>query len=338
MAMRRTGFLWIFILCLSLDFTGLGFADSTLIQPTGSVKIDLGQVAYSPLLVNGFADILSVSTAGTPPSSTTTFADLTAQSVFSLPVSIISPDGTTQHLTVMYFHVAEMELAVRAYVYSDAVDSSGNASGLPRLIASGVITLYPDILSSDNGSVVGYSQHGTFFMQGDIPWRNTTSSDLHIEISEAGLLVMSSPLAPDISVDGGVCSIPSPTATPTSTATPDNTLTSSTPSPTPTPIPTSTPSIPSPINFNNTTVPQKPSVKTNGRQRIIDMQGFSGEPTYEITFGRDNLTFAVEVSSPKLTMPTMSRGYWRVRYRVRAEQNGQIIKSSFSKDMFFRVK
>jgi flagellar hook protein FlgE len=130
------------------DLRVLGFPanGSGALEELNTNNISQDSVATANILIAGNVDrtdttvpvIPTVSVAGTPaataPFSTTTYDELSSAAEYSVPVEIFDSLGASHTATFYLFRVDATTYAVRGYVNSEDVDTTGSVVGVPRLI------------------------------------------------------------------------------------------------------------------------------------------------------------------------------------------------------------
>ncbi len=152
---------------------------TTAVTVSGNVDASAATIAA--------ASIPTVSNAGaTTGLTTTTYADLNAVSEFSTVVDITDSLGAFHTLTFFFFHTGSNAYTVRGYVNSEDVDTTGSATGLPRLIVDGATTPNGNIslaFANGDGTRTNTPAAGSSDLTAIIPWNNGSVANGTIDIS-----------------------------------------------------------------------------------------------------------------------------------------------------------
>ena len=122
-------------------------------------------------------DIPTVTAPGAGTPSTTTYADLNEVSEFSTVVEIFDSLGAAHTVTTFFFHTDSGEYVARAYVNSEDVDTSGSATGIPRLIGSATLEFGSD------GSRTNSPSPGATDITATIPWNNGADATAEVDFT-----------------------------------------------------------------------------------------------------------------------------------------------------------
>ena len=155
---------------------------------TGNVDISGNLDAGNPLRAAADqATHAAVSVAGVAVASTTTYAELSAASDFSTVVDIFDSLGQAHTATFFFYKddATSNQYYARGYVNSEEVDTSGAATGIPRMISSNGLAaggLFTLNFNSDGSLNTATSTENLSIV---VPWNNgsTTTDAVDVDFS-----------------------------------------------------------------------------------------------------------------------------------------------------------
>jgi hypothetical protein len=299
--------------------------------------------ASDSVLPGGAGDIPIDSPAGFT-TSTTTFADLGAESSFDLQVSIRDNQGVSHDVRFFFFHVSSGAYYANGYAYSQDVDPGLNPIvGLPRLIGSVDLPFGTDGTRTDLPLL-----DGNYDILASIPWNNgSTASSVGIVFNPVTSLAGSSIFCDQTVRYSSSCGGSGPGIDSDADGIFDCADLCPADAHKTTPGTCGCGNVDSDLNDNGVvdcldptahTVPVLPTIHVTKRTVKISMQNFLGHLVYIVNVQRGSYRHTYYSASKSVQLRNLAKGTWRVKYRIRLGPPSNRIVSKFSTSANFQIR